>query len=259
MYQKEANFPWIVIIATIIIVVISLGLILLFLIFQNKRQRHIKETELLKDQFRQTLLQSQLEIKEQTLQHISRELHDNLGQIASLIKINLNTLSLQDIIKAGEKIEDTKELTRRLITDIKSLSVSLGSDNLLRSGLAISIQSEVERLNKIGRFSATFQQEGAVGIIDNDKAVILYRMVQEILNNVIKHSDAKKLDVILTGEERLITLALSDNGVGFNIGEKMNSGAGLTNLQNRAGLIGAKFTMQSSPGNGTFVKIELPL
>jgi signal transduction histidine kinase len=259
MYQKEANLPWIVIIATIIIVVISLGLILLFLIFQNKRQRHIKETQWLKDRFHQTLLQSQLEIKEQILQHISRELHDNLGQIASLIKINLNTLALQDVIKAGEKIEDTKELTRRLITDIKSLSVSLGSDNLLRSGLARSIQSEVERLNKTGRFSATFEQEGAPGVIDNDRAVILYRMVQEILNNVIKHSNATQIDVVLTGEEKSITLALSDNGAGFNIGEKINSGAGLTNLQNRAGLIGAKFAMQSSPGNGTFVKIELPL
>ncbi len=96
--------------------------------------------------------------------------------------------------------------------------------------------------------------------MDNDKAVILYRMAQEILNNTVKHSGAKQITVLLKASGNLFTLAFSDDGVGFDIEKKMNSGgAGLNNLQNRARLINAQLTMQSTPGNGTGVTIELPL
>ncbi len=97
-------------------------------------------------------------------------------------------------------------------------------------------------------------------VIDKDKAVILYRMAQEVLNNSVKHSGAKQIKVSLTSTGNLFTLAFSDDGVGFNAEEKMNSGgAGLINLQNRARLINAQLTMNSTPGNGSTVTIQLPL
>jgi signal transduction histidine kinase len=235
-------------------------IILLSVLYSKKQMRNRTEREKLQSQFAQTLLQSQLEIKEQTLQHISHELHDNLGQVASLIKINLTTLQLNDTAKATEKIEDTKDLTRQLITDLKSLSVSLGADRITQTGLAKALETEVERLNKTGQFAASLTQEGNVPAMNNDKAVILYRMAQEILNNMVKHSSAKQIAVLLKGSGNLFTLAFNDDGIGFNIEEKAKSGgAGLNNLQNRARLINAQLTMQSTPGNGTRVTIELPL
>src|SRR5678816_1093299 len=95
-----------------------LGLFIIFLslLYSRKQLRNKQEKERIQSQFAQALLQSQLEIQEQTLQHISRELHDNLGQVASLIKINLNTIKLAETGKAEQKIENTKELTRQLIT-----------------------------------------------------------------------------------------------------------------------------------------------
>ena len=200
-----------------------------------------------------------MEIKEQTLQHISYELHDNLGQVASLIKINLNTLNLDDKGKSLEKIAETKELTRQLIGDLKSLSVSLGSGRIVQTGFVKLLEIEIERLNKTGQFSGNLIQQGNLPMIQNDKVVILYRMAQEILNNSVKHSSAKQITVSLTSSGNLFTLAFSDDGVGFNIEEKMNSGAGLVNLQNRARLINAQLIMQSTPGNGSQVTIQLPL
>lgn len=235
-------------------------IILLSVLYSNKQMRNRREREKLQSQFSQTLLQSQLEIQEQTLQHISHELHDNLGQVASLIKINLNTLQLKDTAKATEKIETTKDLTRQLITDLKSLSVSLGADRIAQTGLVKALETEVERLNKTGQFTASFIQEGNIPAMDNDKAVILYRMAQEILNNMVKHSGAKQITVLLSASENLFTLAFNDDGVGFDIEEKKyGGGAGLNNLQNRARLINAQLTMQSTLGNGTRVTIELPL
>jgi signal transduction histidine kinase len=220
----------------IALVLLGLFILLLSILYSQKQTKNKNERLKLQSQFSQTLLQSQLEIQEQTLRHISHELHDNLGQVASLIKINLNTLQLHDTAKATEKIEHTKELTRQLIGDLKSLSVSLGSERIAQTGLVKALQTEVERLNRTEQFEAVFLQEGKMPVVNNDKAIILYRMAQEALNNTVKHSGAKHINILLNTRENLFTLAIHDDGVGFNVNEKLNSGgAGLTNLQNRAG------------------------
>ena len=242
---------------TVLLMLVSI-VIIAVIKYQNRIYKHRKEQAQLHAKFSQTLLESQLEIQEQTFRHISAELHDNLGQVASLIKINLFTIDLNDAAKAKDKIDNTKELTRQLLTDIKSLSVSLSSDKIAKTGLSQALATEVERLNKTGQFIATFTEVGHLPIIDNDKATILYRMVQEILNNMVKHSRAKKISVVLSASEKYINLALSDDGIGFSISEKINSGgAGLTNLQNRAVLINATLYVQSAPGNGSKTTIEL--
>jgi signal transduction histidine kinase len=245
-----------------VIAFLILGAFIIFLsiLYSKKQMRNKKERERIQSQFAQTLLQSQLEIQEQTLQHISHELHDNLGQVASLIKINLTTLQLDDTTKATEKIETTKDLTRQLIADLKSLSVSLGADRIAQTGLIKALETDVDRLNKTGQFTASLTQEGNIPVLDNDKAIILYRMAQEILNNMVKHSGARQITVLLKASGNLFTLAFSDDGIGFDIEEKKNSGgSGLLNLQNRAKLISAQLILQSTPGNGTSITIKLPL
>ncbi len=243
-----------------ILILLAILLIVFINIQQRKKIIYHKEKQLLQSQFSQILLQSQIEIQEQTLQHISKELHDNFGHIASLIKINLFTLQLNDTDKALAKIEDTKDLTRQLIADIKSLSVSLGSDRIAQAGLAKAIETEVERLNKTGEFIATFQLRGPMPDIDADKALILYRMAQEVLNNVVKHSKAKHINILLQVNENVFILAFSDDGIGFNAEENATaSGAGLRNLQSRALLINAHLHIESLPGNGTTITIGLPL
>ncbi len=85
-------------------------------------------------------------------------------------------------------------------------------------------------------------------------------MVQEVLNNMIKHSRAKNINVLLNASERLISLTISDDGIGFSISEKINSGgAGLLNLQSRAALLKASLYVQSAPGSGSKTTIELPI
>ncbi len=250
----------IVIAITLLLILITLFVIFFLFFYQKRYYQYIKEKQLLQSQFSQSLLQSQIEIQEQTLQHISRELHDNLGQVASLIKINLNTINLSDTQKAEAKIEDTKDLTRQLIADIKSLSVSLGSDRISQVGLVKAIETEVERLNKTGQFNATYELLGVVPEIDKDKSVILYRMAQEVLNNMVKHSRAKQINISLQVKDNILTSLFRDNGIGFNMEQQENSsGAGFRNLKNRALLINAKLDVQSVPGNGTTITIELPL
>lgn len=247
-------------IITIFLLIIATGIIMLVLVYQKRQVQYLSEKEQLKITFEKEILKTEIEIQEHTLQQISRELHDNFGHIASLIKINLHTLRLDDLNKAVEKIEDTKDFTRQLIADIKSLSVSLNSDRIAKTGLVKALQTEVERLNKTDLFTASFTQSGNVAEIENDKAIILYRMAQEVLNNMVKHSDAKCINVNLSIKDNLFILAFSDDGKGFDVEEQLKSGgSGLTNLQKRAGLINAQLTIQSKPGKGTNIAIQMLL
>lgn len=256
MFDKKEEIYYAVIITSVFVFVL-IGIIIYALLLYLKRKRnHLVD----KAVFKQTLLSSQLEIREQTLRYIGKELHDNLGQVASLIKINLNTLQLTDLQKAADKIENTKDLTRQLIADIKSLSVSLGGDRIIQKGLIKAIETEVDRLNKTGQFIASFSAEGTIPFIDNDTSVILFRMVQEVLNNMVKHSNAKHIDITAGITGNLFILALNDDGDGFEIKEEMNSGgAGLHNLYNRAGLIKAQLSINSTVNKGTHISIALPL
>ncbi|MEO6231137.1 MAG: ATP-binding protein [Ferruginibacter sp.] len=250
-----------VVLAITLLLLLITTFVIFFVFFYQKRYRqHRKETLELEVRFAETLRQSRFEIQEQTLKHISRELHDNLGQIASLIKINLNTIRLSDIDKTAEKIENTKDLTRQLIGDIKSLSVSLGSDRISKIGLAKAIETEVEQLNKTGEFVASYNLSGTMPLINGDKEIILYRIVQEVFNNMVKHSQATNIDILISVSENLFNLAMHDNGMGFNVEEKMKgTGAGLQNLISRASLINAQLNIQSTPGAGTRITIALPL
>lgn len=210
--------------------------------------------------YKQELSKAKLEIKEETLKHIAFELHDNLGQVASLIKINLNTLHLDESEKSIQKIEATKELTRQLIADLKSLSISLNGDRVSQLGLAKSLEEEVDRLNRTGLFKATLEIHEPIPPLQENPTIIVFRMAQEVLNNMVKHSQASQVLISLQVVENLFTLVIRDNGVGFTLEDKLKSGgSGLLNLQSRARLVQAAFSIESSPGEGTRISIALPL
>ena len=250
MTETTIQIVQIIIVGTILLLLV--GAFLLFFMFLHKKK--------LNEKLYHAGLNSRLEIQEQTLQHLSRELHDNLGQVASLIKINLNTLQYSDPVKAKEKTEFTKELTRILIADIKQLSVSLGSDHISRLGLLKALELELERINKTGVLTATLKSETTSIEISNNKAIILYRMVQEALHNTIKHAKANNISITINKRTNRYILAIRDDGVGFMKDKKQDETcAGLLNLKSRALLLNATIFIRSSPGKGTSIMIELPV
>ena len=239
--------------------VLAVFLVVITLAIRYRKRK--KENQEMKVQFEQALLKSKLEIQEQTLQHISREIHDNLGQVASLIKINLNTLQVDDNAKAKDKIEHTRELVRQLITDLKLLSGTLNSDKVLKNGLLKALEFEANRLTKTAAFESVFTQHDMVPPIQADKAIILYRMSQEILNNSIKHSEASHINIDVYYSGNILTLTIADDGKGFDpdntMKDEKNAGNGLGNLVNRARLINADIQFNSVINEGSQVTIKM--
>jgi len=262
--MRSSEIPDFVI--SIIVVSILFFLLCAFFIafvalFYRKKQQHELEKQQLQSQFSQTLLQAQLEIQEHTLKHVAYELHDNLGQIASLIKINLNTFKLDDNPEQMSlKIENTKDLIRRLISDLKSISVGLNNDRISSVGLVNALVTEAERLNRIGTFETSVVYNAQHIVLDPRTEIILYRMSQEILNNIAKHSEAKQVTISIHSTENLLKLAFNDDGIGFELLKAAtNGGSGLMNLKSRAQLIGAELKIISTLGSGTTVTIDSPL
>jgi signal transduction histidine kinase len=257
--KLNADIILAIFVATIVLLILSSFVIIFTVIYKKKQHAYHNEKKLLQIRFQEELLKMQLEIKENTLKYIAYELHDNLGQIASLIKINLNTLSPTGEEKVAQKIEDTKDLVRQLIYDLKSLSMSLNSDRVNQVGIVKSLETEVERLNKTGQVEATFIIEGSIPKLADNTNIILFRMAQEIIHNIVKHSKATQVNILFSATRNLVTFKCHDNGMGFEVAEKIQSGgSGLLNLQNRARLINAQLTIQSSSDGGTTVSIQIP-
>ena len=241
---------------------ILLGVLMIFIlyfIFLHHRTRQKFDWE--RQQFKQAVLQTEIEIREQTLTHMSRELHDNLGHIASLIKINLNLVSKEIPTADRSKIDESIDLLKQLIGDIKSLSVSLNSERLATIGLLEAIISDVLRINKTGHTHIKLEVNCEMPALTKETEIFLYRISQEILNNCLKHSNAQECKLQVDCENDVFTLKFGDNGNGFDVEEMLQSskGSGLNNLSKRCKMIGAELSITSVKNMGTTILITLPL
>lgn len=244
---------------------IAVVLVSFILHFQRKKYVHNKELVSIAEASKRQLVQSKLEVAEETRLYIARELHDNIGTLSSLIKINLNLLSEEkDETKKTAFLAESKELAKTLITEVKQLSVSLNTERLVRMSFSQLLNLEVERIRKLNLFIVEYGCSGEEWSITPDSQLILYRVCQEILHNIIKHADPFKVCINLNFERSLLTLRISDDGNGFlmeteQTGKQVSSGSGLLNIYARIHLIGGKLLLDSSPGKGTKYYIELPL
>lgn len=232
---------------------------ILYFIFLHHRTRQKFDWE--RQKFRQAVLQTEIEIREQTLTYMSRELHDNLGHIASLIKINLNLVSKDVPETDRSKIDESIDLLKQLIGDIKSLSVSLNSERLATIGLLEAITGDVNRINKTGQIRMKMDVRSEMPALTKETEIFLYRISQEILNNCLKHSGATEATVLLDCRDTIFTLKFSDNGKGFDTEEmqRNSKGSGLSNLEKRCKIIGAELTIAAVINAGTTILITLPL
>lgn len=254
----------IVIFGTLFLLLITSFLVVFVLIHRNQSTRYIKEKEEMKDAYQQEILKAQLEMKEQTLHTIAEDIHDGIGQVLSLAKLHLNTIKVEENNPAAPKISDAKELVTRAIQDLRHLSKTLNSDFLSQQKLTESIQFELDQIQKTKHYTATLEVKGEERAFDPHKQLILFRIVQENFNNILKHANAKNISVVLDYQSQRLNMKIEDDGTGFqtsgihtqSIKEK---GTGIGNMYHRAKLIGAEFIIKSEPNKGTVSQLSLTI
>jgi two-component system, NarL family, sensor kinase len=261
MFQKdEINFTLIIIVCSITFLVFIVSFFILFRGYYIRRLKFYKERQDLESNFKQQLLQTQIEIQEQTLKTISQEIHDNVGQVLSLAKLNLNTVGNITDQRLQSKIDSTKDLVSKAINDLRDLSRSLHGEKIGEIGLEEAIANELKVLQNTGQYKTGLQINGQVYKLDPQKEMVLFRIVQEALHNAVKHANAANLKVQMNYSPEIFALTISDDGVGFQPEQlpALQTGIGLKSMQNRAALIGGEFSIHSSKNNGTSISIAMP-
>lgn len=253
--------PMPIILVTVLLFIVAAGIIVFILIYQKKQLQYFSEKKQLKADYEKEILESRLEIQEQAMKSIAQEVHDNIGQVLTVAKLNLTMIDLHapELI-LQERLNNISELLHKAIQDLRDLSKSMHSDVIAEQGLLKAIQNELEILKKTGAYTITLNIEGDYYHLPEQKELILFRVFQEIINNIIKHANASIIDVQLAFQPEQFVLCVKDNGIGFEIANiEVANGIGLRNIINRTQLIGASYYIDSQPLKSTLIKIELPV
>lgn len=219
----------------------------------------LKEKQSLKDLFEKQLLESKLEIQEQTFSFISQEIHDNVGQVLSLAKVQLNIMDQQQEIDRSI-LKDAKASISKAMTELRDIAKSLGAERMQSFDLLEAVTSEVKRLNGTGTIKATMNVKDYDRTVVEQHKLILFRLVQESMQNILKHAEASEIHISINLSPKESFIVISDNGIGFDVEKelKKNTGLGLKNMINRTNSIGGKMNIQSASNHGTAVTIILP-
>jgi len=238
-----------------VFVVLLIGMILIGIWrYYKRRQAH----ELAVVQFEQTLLQSRLEIQEQTLTSIAQEIHDNIGQVLTLAASTLRTINYENAAQVREKVEAGIDLISHSIQSFRDLAKSLNGGLIMRTGLVAALEAEVRRIEALGIMHSVFRVFGEPRVINENKSLIIFRIVQEALQNVIKHAGASVVEMQVHFTTSDLVLVVIDNGKGIAGSPAIHDGSGLRNMKDRAHVIGAQFEITPATPGGTKISLTIP-
>lgn len=249
--MKQVDTLIILLTLTLLTVVIIMFVIYSFFI-RKKGELLLKQQE--KElEFQKQLSLSEVEIKEQTLNYIGQELHDDLGQKLSVARMMTNRKFTSE--EDAEFVKEINTLLGECIQDIRNLSKTFISDDILHFGIIDSLEREINRINKLNLIRVDFVTNKHDIEINNKNSLILFRIIQESINNVLKHSQAKLMKITIEDSEKSLFVTIVDNGKGIPE-SVVKSGSGLTNMANRAKLINADFSIDTVENEGTKVSVK---
>lgn len=262
--QKPPNDITIFLVVTVFLIVLMGSFIITILVFYRKKQMaYFKDLEQIKSDYEKNLLKTHIEIQEQTFQTISRDIHDNINLSLTLAKLNLNTLDFCNKEKSSDQVNSSIGYISRAIIDLSDISRSLNSDIIGEQGLITALELEMEKLKKLDRFIVQSELSGSPVFMDAQKEVLIFRIIQESFNNILKHAHAKKIELKMNYEHDHVEIIVRDDGFGFDAtarkeDTKEKPTSGLLNMRKRAELLNGSFCISSFPGAGTSIKILIP-
>lgn len=251
-----------IIFASILFAISAIVIILFMLYYQKRKHLHKLEIQKIEENFTKEMLRSQIEMQDQTLRNVASELHDNFNPTLSVINISLASLLPKLSADDKEALYEAKSLVKQLMAEMKSLSSSLNSDHLMQIGFDRAFEKYVSYIKRSAIYEVSFTTDGNGHPLSPEKGIILFRMCQEILNNIIKHADATEIIIHIHYQETALSVEIKDNGKGFDKQKSTNipsekDSTGLGNLHKRALILGALLEIESAPGKGTRAIIRL--
>ncbi len=256
---ESNNIIFVYFIGTLGMVLLALSVFFFFITYQKrmlKKQLELNET---RARQQEEILQNTISAQEKERKRIAQDLHDEVGAMLSVVKLNVGRIEKKsEEPVAKELAAETKTYLDEVITEVRRISRSLLPPSLEKLGLYFALEELANWVNKADQLKIFCWKGGEQFRFENKKELAVFRIVQELLNNAIKHAGASIIYVNARfSPNRNLMISVTDNGKGFDMKEKMNTGLGLKNLESRSEIMNAKFKMKSTPGKGTTAIIFL--
>lgn len=209
-------------------------------------------------QWQNLRLKAEIEMIENERRRIAADLHDEIGPLLSAVKLQVNHLEPSDETERAVLDKSSQQIDH-VIQRFREISYDLLPNTLLRKGLVSAVEDFTHRMQEASAVQIGLKAD--VLHLTQDKEINLFRIIQEIVHNTIKHANAKSLLITLQQQHSMVQLKATDDGTGFVYEEKMQhgTGLGLLNLQNRVEVLNGKLTVDTAPGKGTQYTIEIPV
>jgi signal transduction histidine kinase len=237
-------------------VMITGGVILIRELFYSLKRA---ETDRMRSEKR--VINAIINTEENERKRFAKDLHDGLGPILSTVKMSVSALNNRITDPSGIVIlNNTNHLVNEAINTIKEISNNLSPHVLSNFGLSSAIGAFTTKINQTKAVEIEFKSNMESQRLENDKEVVIYRAVCELINNSILHSGASKIDIELNKHEKFITLQFYDNGRGFDtstLSKEDTKGMGLSNIETRVKTVEGVFILESTPGRGTSALIKM--
>ncbi len=251
MSEQESQIALIFFGGAFLVIIMSTFIISMVVLHRQRQVKNSQKLDQIKIEHEKTLLNIENEIQQETLTHIGRELHDNIGQLLSLAKLNFGSAK-------PEKQSEGRVILNQIIKEVRGLSKTLNIDWVESISLAEFINQELRKIQATGFCETSLENNLEDFALTKDQKLVLIRVTQECLNNAIKHASPDRIDVKIYQNGKGKVIEISDNGHGFDQ-TIPSKGSGMTNLKKRMETIGGEFQLTSVVGKGTDIKLLLPI
>ncbi len=252
-YTWQMIDEWIGVLISFMIIV---GVILIRELFYS-----LKKAEMDRSRTERRVLNAVINTEENERKRFANDLHDGLGPLMSTVKMSLSALNERINDPSGNVIlNNTNHLVNEAINTLKDISNNLSPHVLTNFGLSSAIGAFTTKINQTKAIEIEFKSNMENARLENDKEVVIYRAVCELINNSIRHSGASKIEIELNKHEKFITLQFFDNGRGFDTSTLYSEdpkGMGLSNIETRVRSVDGVFILESNPGKGTSALIRV--
>ncbi len=258
--HRTAAIIFLIITTIFILAMITFIIFILFYVQKKQKAFNYKLMET-KENHLKELFGTKLEVHEKISEDLSRELHDNIGQNLSIARVGLNTLDIDNKDESKNSISEISEILEKSLDDLRTVCRTMNSEIIRKGGLKKSIEMQVGYMRRLGKSNINFNTIGEYFKLVEIKEMVLFRIVQEAMSNIIRHSGATEICISLCYSVNKLILIIQDNGIGFNMDElvmESNHLNGIYNMKHRAKLIDAEFQLESKIGVGTTITVTTP-
>lgn len=245
---------------TLIMLVLSCALILFIVFYHRRNLRRQAEVYALQADHQRALLESVLHAVENERRRFAQDLHDEIGGALSALRMQLSRLATRPAQNDLDEIAGVgKEVVDSAVESVRRIAYDMLPPGLEVFGLGYAAGELCKRTEAMTKLHITYSGDPELRLSNKHHELMLYRILQELLNNAVKHSAAQQVEVRLGPVQQGVELFYSDDGAGFDAAAAAGSGLGLKNMESRVQFFNGNLQVESKPGQGTQITVHLPI